>query len=404
MTWTSNRLVVGDARVGAFDWSAVALSPKVGAFDRWSKLGERMSGKKKVVAGVVLGILLSCSVFAAPDTALSASDRAAIVQKLAAELNANYIDPAVAERVGTAIARKHADGGYASAASAEAFSDALANDLRAASGDLHFGARVDARVDQPGAAAVDRRIQMAEARDRAARQGYGIEKIERLPGNVGYVELRGFGPTPFVGPAYTAALSLMEGTEALILDLRRNGGGSPDSVAYLMSHFFPLGDQRHLIDIYNRATDTTQQIWTVPAVAQRYDKPVYVLTSARTFSGGEDCAYDFQAHKRGTLVGETTGGGSNPVGWFGVGHGIVVAIPSARTTNAVTKTNWEHVGVKPDIAVPAAQALQTAYAAILRTQVAAAKDDTERTKLQRLLAMAENGESEKPIYTLRGER
>ncbi|WP_296944038.1 S41 family peptidase [uncultured Massilia sp.] len=335
---------------------------------------------------------------------MSASDRAAVVQKLSAELKANYIEPAVAERAGAAIAKKRAEGGYASAAGAQAFSEALATDLRAVSGDLHFGARVDEGFDAPGAAPVDRRTRMAEMRDRSARQGYGIEKIERLPGNVGYIELRGFGATEFVGPAYTAALSLMEGTDALILDLRRNGGGSPGSVAYLMSHFFPLGDQRHLIDIYHRASGTTQQIWTVPTVAQRYDKPVYVLTSARTFSGGEDCAYDFQAHKRGTLVGETTGGGSNPVGWFGVGHGIVVAIPVSRTTNAVTGTNWEHVGVKPDVAVPAAQALQTAYAAILRTQVAAARDDAERAKLQRLLAMVEKGEREPPIYTLRGER
>jgi C-terminal processing protease CtpA/Prc len=199
-------------------------------------------------------------------------------------------------------------------------------------------------------------------------------------------------------------MSLMAGTDALILDLRRNGGGSPASVAYLMSHFFPLGDERHLIDIYDRPTDTTRQVWTVPTVAQRYDKPVYVLTSARTFSGGEDCAYDFQVQKRGTLVGETTGGGSNPVSWFSLGHGIVVTIPTARTTNYVTKANWEHVGVKPDIAVPAAQALQTAHAAILRNLVASAKDDNARTNLQRLLAMVEKGETEQPVYTLRGER
>jgi C-terminal processing protease CtpA/Prc len=92
------------------------------------------------------------------------------------------------------------------------------------------------------------------------------------------------------------------------------------------------------------------------------------------------------------------------VGWFGVGHGIVVAIPTVRTINFVTKTNWEHVGVKPDIAVPAAQALQTAHVAILRNLVSSAKNDNERTKLQRVLAMAEKGETEKPVYTLRGER
>lgn len=365
-----------------------------------------MSGKKKFVAGVVLGTLLSFSAFAAEDSPLNASDRAAIVQTLAAKLNANYIEPAVGERVASAIARKNAEGGYASAASAQAFSAALATDLREFSGDKHFGARLDERFREPSSAdnAMPSRAEMDEARDRAERRGYDIEKIERLPGNVGYIELRGFGLTEFAGPAYTAAMSLMAGTDALILDLRRNGGGSPASVAYLMSHFFPLGDQRHLIDIYNRPTDTTRQFWTVPTVAQRYDKPVYVLTSARTFSGGEDCAYDFQTQKRGTLVGETTGGGSNPVSFFSVGHGIAVAIPTARTINFVTKTNWEHVGVKPDIAVPAAQALQTAHVAILRNLVSSAKDGNERTKLQRLLAMVEKGEAEKPVYTLRGER
>jgi len=366
-----------------------------------------MSGKKRFVAGVVLGAWLSlsafASAFAAQDIPLKASDRTAIVQTLAAKMNANYIEPAVAERVGTAIVKKNAEGAYASGASAQAFSALLATDLRELSGDKHFGASVNQGFRESGTGPYQpSSAEMDEARDATSRRGYGIDKVERLPGNVGYIDLRGFGMTEFVGPAYTAAMSLMAGTDALILDLRRNGGGSPDSVAYLMSHFFPLGDRRQLIEFYNRPTDSTRQVWTVPTVTQRYDKPVYVLTSARTFSGGEDCAYGFQAQKRGTLVGETTGGGSNPVGWFSVGQGIVVSIPTSRATNFVTKTNWEHVGVKPDIAVPAAQALQTAHAAILRKLVSAAKDNDERTQLQGLLAMVEKGEVEKPVYTLRG--
>ena len=364
-----------------------------------------MSGRKKVVAGVVLGTLLSFHAFAAEDTALNAADRKAIVQTLVVKMNANYIEPAVAERVGSAIARKNAEGGYATAASVKAFSEALAKDLRELSGDLHFGAAFyEGLRERSGADELPSRAKIDEWRDQAARRGYGIEKIERLPGNVGYIELRGFGGPEFVGAAYTAAMSLMAGTDALILDLRRNGGGSPASVAYLMSHFFPLGDERHLIDMYDRPTGTTRQFWTVKTIAQRYDKPVYVLTSARTFSGGEDFSYGIQAQKRGTVVGETTGGGSNPVSWFNVGQDIIVAIPTARTTNAVTKTNWEHVGVKPDIAVPAAQALQTAHVAILRNLVSSAKEGNERKELQRVLAMAEKGESEKPVYTLRGER
>lgn len=361
-----------------------------------------MSRRTKFVAAVVLGALLSLPAVAAENTALRAAGRAEIVQTLVAKMNANYIEPAVAERTGGAIAAKNAAGGYAAAASTQAFSAALAKDLREFSGDLHFGTYLDADFRERGNARVPTRAEMDETRDWAQRRGYGIEKIERLPGNVGYIELSGFGPTEFVGPAYTAAISLLAGTDALILDLRRNGGGSPTSVAYLMSHFFPLGDERHLIDMYHRPTGTTRQFWTVKTVAQRYDKPVYVLTSARTFSAGEDFSYGIQAQQRGTLVGETTGGGSNPVSWFGVGHGIVVAIPTSRATNAVTNTNWEHVGVKPDIAVPAAQALQAAHVAILRKLMASAKDDSERKELQRLLEMAEKGEVEKPVYTLRG--
>lgn len=361
-----------------------------------------MSGKKKFVAGVLSALLLSVPVFAADDASLTAPGRDAIVKTLAVKLKAHYIKPAVAERVGSAIARKNAEGGYASAASTQAFSAALAKDLRELSGDAHFGAKVNEKFREPSKDAVaPTRAEWDEYRDQVARGGYGLEKIERLPGNVGYIELRNFGSTTFVGPAYTSALSLLSGTDALILDLRRNGGGSAGSVAYLMSHFFPLGDVRHLSDFYDRESDTTQQYWTVPAVTQRYDKPVYVLTSARTFSGGEDCAYNFQAQKRGTVVGETTGGGSNPVRWFGLSHGIVVAIPTGSVINAVTKTNWEHVGVKPDIAVPAEQALQTAHAAILRTLVASAKEDKARAELQRQLAMVEKGETEKPVYKLR---
>lgn len=364
-----------------------------------------MSGRKKFVSAVVLSSMLSFSAFAAEDTPLNASARAAIVQTLVTKMNANYIEPAVAERVGSAIARKNTEGGYASAASVKAFSEALAKDLRELSGDLHFGAAFyEGLRERSATPELPSRAKMEEWREQTARRGYDIEKIERLPGNIGYIELRGFGGPEFVGAAYTAAMSLMAGTDALILDLRRNGGGSPASVAYLMSHFFPLGDERHLIDMYDRPTGTTRQFWTVKTIAQRYDKPVYVLTSARTFSGGEDFSYGIQAQKRGTVVGETTGGGSNPVSWFNVGQDIIVAIPTARTTNAVTKTNWEHVGVKPDIAVPAAQALQTAHVAILRMLASSAKEGNERKELQRVLAMAEKGESEKPVYTLRGER
>jgi hypothetical protein len=353
------------------------------------------------IFGLMLSAALAVPALAAPDGALSASERSAVIRMLSDDVRANYVYPDVGERVAAALMEKDGAGGYAAATSAQTLSAALSPDLRTFSKDLHFRAIVDARfLEPPVNNQPPGRAEFEEAREQEMRRGYGIEAVQRLPGNVGYLDLRGFGPTEFVAPAFSQAMSLLAGTDALILDLRRNGGGAASSVAYLLSMFFPVGDERHLNDLYVRPTGITQQYWTVPSVSPRYDKPVYVLTSARTFSGGEECAYDFQTQKRATLVGEVTAGGANPVDGFSVGHGIVVMIPIGRAINPVTGTNWEHVGVKPDIPVPAAQAQQTAYVAILRTLLAAAKDPRERDALQHSLRLAEKGEVEAPMFTM----
>ena len=238
-------------------------------------------------------------------------------------------------------------------------------------------------------------------RQQAEQVAYGVFKVERLPGNIGYLDLRSFEDAHLAGPAYSAALSLLQGTRALILDLRRNGGGQPESVAFLMSHFFAPGDERHLNDIYTRNKNQTRSYWTSGLAQVRYTRPVYVLTSALTFSGGEECAYDFQTQKRATLIGDTTGGGANPGTVFSLGHGLIAFIPTGRAINPITRTNWEHVGVKPDIAVPAEQALQVAYADALKKRVAEAKSDRERAQLGALLARVEKGEVEKVDYARR---
>lgn len=337
-----------------------------------------------------------------PAVLLGASERKAVLETLGKELKAKYVFPEIAERVAVALGAKAKSGGYDGATTAASFAEALSKDLRELGKDGHFRVRFDPRFkaetdeDKPPT-----KEELAQGRREMASMGFGIERLERLPGNVGYVELRGFGPMEFVGAAYTKALSLLAGSEALILDLRRNGGGSPESVAFLMSHFFPEGDSRHLNDLYNRPKNETRQFWTDPSVTQRYAAPVYVLTSARTFSGGEECAYDFQTQKRGILVGETTGGGANPGGPVALGSGLVCFVPTGRAINPITKTNWEHVGVKPDLPVPAADALKTAYAAILKDLVQKEKDPEEREQLEGLLGRVEKGESEKPNYTPR---
>ncbi|CAN5128021.1 S41 family peptidase [soil metagenome] len=331
---------------------------------------------------------------------VSLAERDAIVRTLSQKLSSHYVFADVATRIGHELPQRVRR--YPAELAAPDFAARLSNDLRELGNDKHFRVFVDARFREraepdaiPDAEELERqRVDMTSV-------AFGIENVSRLPGNVGYLEVRGFGPAEWVGPAYAAAFTLLDGSDALILDLRRNGGGSPDSVSLLLSHLFARGDQRHLNDIATRSTGVTQQYWTLPSVTQRYTRPVYVLTSPRTFSGGEEAAYDLQTQKRAVLVGQTTGGGANAGDRFSLGYGLVVNIPTAQAINPVTKTNWEHVGVKPDFEVPAADAQRVAYVAILRLLVSQAIDPEQVGALNRLLALVEKGESPVPSYEMR---
>lgn len=336
-----------------------------------------------------------------PAVPVDATTRHAVVDALATKLTLNYVFPDVAAKLATSIRAKDASGGYAKATDIETFAKALSADLKTVGQDLHFHVAYDpdfhSRPSDPAVQGFPVEEAAHMRRDIAAHS-YGIDSVRQLPGNVGYMEVRGFPPAEFVGDAMTAAMTLLSGTDALILDLRRNGGGEPDSVAYLLSHFFAMGDSRHLNDIYSRSDNTTRQYWTNPAVTVRYDKPIYVLTSKRTFSGGEEAAYDLQTQKRATLVGEVTGGGANPGEGYSLTHGFAAFIPNGRSINPLTKTNWEHVGVKPDVAVPAADAQKVAHATILKTLLAASKDADEKAELTELVAKVESGVADVPNY------
>jgi Peptidase family S41/N-terminal domain of Peptidase_S41 in eukaryotic IRBP len=196
---------------------------------------------------------------------------------------------------------------------------------------------------------------------------YGIHRVERLEGNVGYLDLRGVAHPDDAGPAIAAAMELVTGTYALIIDLRRNHGGSPDGVAFWCSYLFPGGGV-HLSDIFHADTGETRQFWSLAYVpGDRYlDRPVYLLTSRETFSGGEDFCYTLQALGRAEVIGETTGGGAHPTRMVPVSRTVAVAVPFARSINPVTGTNWQGTGVVPDTPVPAAESYDVAYAKALR--------------------------------------
>ncbi|MBV9181313.1 MAG: S41 family peptidase [Acidobacteria bacterium] len=168
-------------------------------------------------------------------------------------------------------------------------------------------------------------------------------------------------PDPGIcGPTFVAAMNFLAHVDAIIFDLRENGGGDPKMVAFLSSYLF---DQpTHLNDLYSRRDDFTSQYWTVPYVPgpTLADKPAFVLTSRRTFSGAEEFTYNLKNLKRATIVGERTGGGAHPVMGWRIDDHFIIGVPFARAVNPITKTDWEGVGVEPDVAVPSADALATA--------------------------------------------
>ena len=295
-----------------------------------------------------------------------------IVTKALALLRENYVFPELAEQVATAVEARLAAGEYDNLDEVT-LTELLTSHLQELTGDKHLrvvlgggpGPRRDPEHehDEPG----DHEVRRLKMRQRGRLHNFGIHRVERLDGNVGYLDLRGVAMPENAGPAIAAAMELVSGTYALIIDLRRNGGGSPDGVVFWCSYLF---EERptHFNDIFHADTGETRQFWSLPYVpGSRYlDRPVYVLTSDHTFSGGEDFCYTLQALGRAEVIGETTGGGAHPTRGFPISAAVHIGVPFARSINPVTGTNWQGTGVVPDTPVPADEAYDVAYAKALR--------------------------------------
>ena len=299
-----------------------------------------------------------------------------IVTKALELLRANYVFPEQAGQAATAIEARLEAGEYDDLDEIT-LTERLTRDLLEITGDRHL------RVVLGGGPGPRRqRIgEPEEPKDHEARRlamrrmgrldNFGIRQVERLDGNVGYLDVRRVAVPANAGPAIGAAMELVAGTHALIIDLRHNGGGAPEGVVFWCSY---LLDERptHLNDIFYADTGETRQFWALPDVpGTRYlDRPVFVLTSGHTFSGGEDLAYTLQALGRATVVGETTGGGAHPTRGFPISAAVHIGIPFARSINPVTGTNWQGTGVVPDVPADAERAYDVAYARALEKVLA----------------------------------
>jgi hypothetical protein len=318
-----------------------------------------------------------------PPLPLDAEMRGRVIEKLLKELDDTYVFPETAKKMGETVRQHVADKKYDALKTDQELAQRLTDDLQAVSKDKHLRVmcsteKLPLPIGQKLAPGEVKKMQ-----DRMAKMNAGFVKVERLPGNVGYLELTGFmSPDAAARPA-AAAMNFLANTDALIIDLRKNGGGNPHTVALVCSYLF--GEEPvHLNSLYWRKGDRTEKFFTRKQVdGKRYlDRDVYVLTSKKTFSGAEEFTYNLKNLKRATVVGETTGGGAHPGGTVPLGDHFLVFIPTGRAISPITNTNWEGTGVEPDVKVPAERALDEAHRHAVERVLERAPDEETRRQIR----------------------
>jgi C-terminal processing protease CtpA/Prc len=249
---------------------------------------------------------------------------------------------------------------YDGVATAEALAGALNRDLYAATRDKHLVVSVLYRAPRSKAEA---RGRADEARAVALRRSnHGVRQVEILPGDVGYLDLSAFYRPEEARDTLSAAMHLLKNTDALIIDMRNNTGGSPSTVALLVSYMFNQPGLP-LFDIVHRPPEPTDHYYTEPTILpdSNSKRPVYVLTAARTFSAGEGFAFILEERHRAEVIGETTAGAANPGRPYPINDLFSIVVPNGRIRSAISSSNWEGMGVTPDVHVAAAEAFRAAY-------------------------------------------
>jgi hypothetical protein len=343
-----------------------------------------------------------------PPATLDAATRRAVLDTLGAYLERTYVSRDTARRIAAVLQRRLTAGAYDTIASPDRLAEVVTRDLRAVNGDLHLGLRYAAadsrRGVKPGARGVPYRAFVEpvgglpadgdgpedDPRVRYARErNYGLARAEVLPGNVGYLEITEFVGAPGAQKAVAAALRFLERTEVVIIDVRRNGGGSSMLSHYIFSHF--LGAEPvPTVKVVNPASgdSATQVSFRHVAGPRRPEVPLYVLTSGFSGSAAEEFPFVLQQLGRATIVGARTAGAGHMVTQLDVGHGFTASVSITRVTAPRSGKEWERVGVQPDVMADPTRALDVAHAHALRT-IASRSTEPRRSQLARLAETAD---------------
>jgi hypothetical protein len=310
-----------------------------------------------------------------------------LIDSMTRALVRTYIFPEKSKIISDHLKSQLRKGAYKSITDPENLAAKLEEDIQSVHHDGHLRVRYDPDFAQipPSVRAGQQGPDSIQLR-RAKSENFRFKKVEILNGNIGYVQFTGFSEMiAEAKPIISSAFRFLSNTDAVIIDLRKNGGGSPHMVKHIASYL--VSERTRLNDIYERRVDKTMEFWAEPGDADnmKLTMPLYILTSKQTFSAAEDFTYAMQVNKRALIVGEATGGGAHPTGPVYIGQNFVVAIPFARSINHITHTDWEGTGVVPDIRVSADSALIKAQEVILTARIAAATDEEQKRSVQWLI-------------------
>lgn len=347
----------------------------------------------------IVNLIIFCSLFLSTVQAqLTQQQKAETVDSLVKLMNERYTFPETAKQIEQFLRKQQAADVYNSISNGDEFAAKLTADVRSICNDKHVTIRYSAQ-----ALPVERGniMKISEEEKKGyveflRLENYGVTKLEVLKGNIGYIDFKFLCGIEYAGDFYAAMMNYVQHTDALIIDFRKCGGAMSDNVIpFLCSYFF--ADKTHLNDLYWREGNFTQQTWTQVVVpGKKYlNKPVYILTSNRTFSGAEEMAYDLKNLKRATIIGEVTGGGANPGGSVNITAHFNMFLPVGKAVNPITKTNWEGVGVQPDTLIESRLALYKAHMLAMQHGLQTTTNPQWKDELKRLMAIVEK---EKPQF------
>lgn len=314
----------------------------------------------------VTGAIASTS---SPTVVVDRATRLEVIDTLIAKLNAHYVFPDKAKQVEVVLRQHQREGKYDGITDGKQLAKQLSDDIDGVVHDKHLSVDVGARPVPPDNAMPPPPQTRAEWEkqvppamlEKILASNLGVEKVDRLSPNIGYLQISSFGPVFLISDKFAAMMNELADTDGLIIDLRNNGGGGGDSVALLISYL--VDERTRLNDTWERTTGVTRQYWTQDKLdGKRYGakKPVLILAGPNTKSAAESFAYQMQALKRATVIGERTWGGANASRPYRLSEYFAAFIPSRRSISPITHTNWEGTGVIPDVAAKVDDALAAA--------------------------------------------